>query len=408
MRISSNQIFLRGLNNMQTQQAQVLKLQQQLSSGKKIETPADDPIAAARIDLMKMRIDHAESLQQNRQSAEGTLRFEEGILSNSVAVLQRLRDLQIQAGNDGMSSTDREAIAVEASNLLEQLQGLANTQDSNGYYIFSGSKSNTQTITRSADQFFYNGDETRRYQDITSGLQIALSDTGQELFMRIANGNGDFSVRAHSNNGTISASSGSVFDRSAYVEDEYTLNIMENSAGEKVVMVTGANEGDVLPLSGDVDDAPLYQSGEAIRFNGLEITLRGNPDIGDGFTIAPSVNESVFSTVSRMVNNLRQPFDSSVDKARVQTENNQILEQLDNAFDTLLGVQADIGARLNQLDVADKINEDLIFISRNTLMQLENVDMAETAVALNLQMVYLQAAQQSFGKIQGLTVFNYL
>ena len=181
MRISNNQMFLSGLNSMLKQQNRLLELSQQLSTGKKIQTPADDPIAAARIDLMRQRIELSERLQSNRQAAEGTIRFEESILSSTVNVLQRLRELQVQAGNDSMSEADREALAKETENLLEQLQGLANTKDNHGYYIFSGSKTSTQPITRSGNIFSYNGDDTRRFQDITSGLQVALNDTGLDL-----------------------------------------------------------------------------------------------------------------------------------------------------------------------------------------------------------------------------------
>tara|TARA_B100000949_G_scaffold224851_1_gene228571 strand:- start:337 stop:1563 length:1227 start_codon:yes stop_codon:yes gene_type:complete len=408
MRISNNQMFLSGLNSMLKQQNRLLELSQQLSTGKKIQTPADDPIAAARIDLMRQRIELSERLQSNRQAAEGTIRFEESILSSTVNVLQRLRELQVQAGNDSMSEADREALAKETENLLEQLQGLANTKDNHGYYIFSGSKTSTQPITRSGNIFSYNGDDTRRFQDITSGLQVALNDTGLDLFMRIPDGNGVFSVSESGNAGTVSATSGSVIDSGAYVADDYTISIAQNTSGEQVVMVTGAISGNVIPPSGAVDDAPLYTSGNTVTFNGIEITLEGEPAVGDTFSISPAQNQSMFSTVSDMVTNLRQPFKSAIDKAHVQTENNQILEQLDSALDNILAYQADIGARLNQLDVADKINGDLILTSKDTLSKLEDADLVETKVAFDLQMVYLQLAQKSFSQIQGLSAFNFI
>ncbi|WED43985.1 flagellar hook-associated protein FlgL [Legionella cardiaca] len=411
MRISTNQIFTRGLNNMLAQQVETLKLQQQLSSQKKVQSPSDDPIAAAKIDLMKQRIHSTERLQQNRDAALGALNFEESTLSNIINVLQRVREIQVQAGNSSLSEADRKALGEEAQSLLGQLQGLANTQDSNGYYLFSGGKTATQAITRDVSgQFIYNGDETQRFQAISSGLNVAINDNGSDLFMRIINGNGYFTVgqTATPNVGSGSVNSGTVVDVTSYVPDDYTLQFALNSSNELVVMVNGLSTGNVIPPTGLPDDAPVYQEGATVTFNGIQVTINGNPAAGDAFAIKPAENESVFSTVDRMVKNLNRPFLTVTDKAVVSTENNQLLDQLDAALDNVLAYQAQLGARLNQLDVAEQVNGDLVQTSEETLSSLVDVNLAEVAVKLDLQRIYLQAAQQSFSRIQGLTVFNYI
>lgn len=410
MRISTAQIFLQGLNGVLSQQAETLKLQQQLSSQKKIQSPSDDPVSAAQIELMKQRIDSTENMQKNRESAVGALSFEESVMSNVINVLQRLRELQVQSGNTALSETDRNAMSEEAQNLLNQLLDLGNAQDSNGYYLFSGSKTSTQPFSLNAGQYIYNGDQTQRFQMISSGLEVPVNDNGSDVFMRIVNGNGTFTVSqtATPNTGTVTATTGSVVDPAAYVADNYTVNFVLNSLNQMVVMVTGASTGPVIPPTGLPDDAPLYQEGGTINFNGVQLTFDGMPKSGDSFAINPAKNESIFSTGARMVANFNRSFSTAADKAVVFTENNQLLEQLDSALSNILAFRAQVGARLNQLDVADKINGDVIEISQETLSTLENVNLAEAAVKLNLQQVYLQAAQQSFARIQGLTVFNYI
>lgn len=411
MRITGNQIFLRGLNNIMRQQVVTAKLQNEVSSGKKVQYPSDDPIAAAKIDLMNQRINYGQRLEKNRESAQGVLQFEESILSNSSTVLQRLRELQVQAGNGSMTDKDRKALADEARTLLDQLQGLANTQDSNGNYLFSGSKSTAQTITRDASgQYVYNGDQTQRFQPISSGLQTAVSDNGADLFMRIPNGNGRFTVAetATPNTGDVSATSGSVVNNAAYVVDDYTIQFVLNSQNQLVTMISGTTSGNVIPATGLPDDAPLYSSGSAITFNGMEVTLTGTPNPGDAFAIEPSSNESIFSTVNKMIANLNRPFTTPNDKARVQTENNQILEQLDTSLGHVLDFQAQVGARMNQLEVAENVNKDLIDISTQSLSQLEDVNMEEAIVQLNFQKMYLEIAQKTFVSIQGLSIFNYM
>ncbi|KTC74688.1 flagellar hook-associated protein FlgL [Legionella birminghamensis] len=411
MRISTNQIYRRGLDNILEQQLQVSKYQGQLSSGKKVQSPSDDPVAAAKISLMKRRIAATEQLQKNKEGTQAAVSLEEQILGNTVNVVQRIRELQVQAGNSALSDADRLSIAGEAQTLLNQLLDLSNSQDGNGYFMFSGGQTGTQAFARdSSGQFIYNGDDTQRFQSVTDSMKVALSDPGSDVFMRIRNGNGYFSISqtGSANTGSGVATSGSIVNSSSYVPDDYTLQFSLNSANQLVYMVSGASMGNVIPATGNPDDAPLYTEGEAISFNGLQFTISGMPNPGDDFSITPAKNESVFSTVQRMIDNLKHANVTPADKAAIQTENNQILDQLDSSLDNLLSFQAQTGTRLNQLGIVEKLNDDLLLISHTTLDGLENADLNEAAVNLNLQLIFLQAAQQSFARIQGLTVFNYL
>ena len=411
MRISSNQIYLQGLKNINNQQSRMLQLQQQLSSGKKIESASDDPIASVTINRMDQRIGFTEQLQNNRQSAEAALRTEENMLSNVVGVLQRLREIQVLGGNDALSQDDRKALAEEANNLLKQVQDLANGTDNNGSYLFSGSRTDIAPFTiDGSGNYIYNGDDTIRYQSITQNLRVALNDSGADVFMRIKDGNGRFSISqtGADNTGTAVMTSGSVVDESAYIEDDYTLSFATNTAGETVVMVSGAVSGNVIPPTGLPDDAPVYVEGQSVAFNGIQVEITGTPDAGDDFSIKPSKNQSLFSTIKRMVNNLQKTVTGPEDKAVIQTENNQLMEQIDTVIDHVVIHQTDMGARLNNLDVANRLNADLILSSEGVRSQLEDADIAELATELNRHLVFLQAAQQSFVRVQGLTIFNYL
>lgn len=410
MRISSNQIFYQGLNGMLTQQLEVLKIQQQLSSGKKFESPSDNPVAAATIDLMQHRMNWTGTMQRNSEAAISSLSFESSVLDNTVNVIQRLRELQVQGGNTALSEADRKASSAEVKNLLGQLQELGNTQDSNGYYLFSGGKSATEPFTKDiTGSYIYNGDETQRLQTISSGLDVAVNDNGNDIFMRIPNGNGFFTVsQLPGNTGTVAASTGNIVDPSSYVVDNYSINFALNSSNQLVVLVTGATSGNVLPPSGLPDDAPLYQDGISVDFNGMQISFVGVPQPGDSFSTKPSQNESIFSTAQRMFANLNHPFSTGAEKAAVQTENNQLMMQLDSALNNVLNYQAQVGARLNQLDMIAKVNDDVIQISLQTLDVAGSVNMDEAVVHLNLQMIYLEAAQKSFSKIEGLSLFNYI
>lgn len=411
MRISTSQIYERGLSSLLIQQERASKLQERLGSNLRVESPEDDPIATAQIELMNQRISTTEILQKNRQNAVSALSLEESVLSSTVSALQRLRELQVRAGDSSLSEDDRKSLVVEATNLLNQIRDYANFKDINGGYMFSGGQAATQPFTlNSSGQYVYNGDSTQRYQAVSGNLQMAINDTGDNIFMRVASGNGTFAVSSPTtpNTGTASVSAGSIVNPVAYVPDNYTMSFTLNTQGNLVVMVNGATTGNVIPASGLPDDAPVFQDGMAVTFNGMEMTLSGTPLAGDTFSITPSQNQSIFSTIQNMITNLSLPFDTAVAKAATYTDNNQLIAELDSAINNVLDYQSDVGARLNQLTFADDLNSNLILLSKDTLKKLQEIDPVAVATEYNLQLVNLQAAQQSFVRIQGLSVFNYM
>ena len=411
MRISTSGIYRHAVNAMQIQQEKTSKLQEQLSTGYRVRVPSDDPIAAAQIELMDQRISYTENLQHNVVSARGKLEFEEKVLEGSVGALQRLREIQVRAGDGALSDSDRKSLADEAQSLLNQLQGDANSKDSEGFYLFSGGRASTPAVSLNAfNQYVYNGDSTQRFQAITHSSQVAINDTGDAVYMGIPNGNGRFSISqtATPNTGTAVLSSGVVSNASAFVEDNYTVSFALNTQGDLVYLVNGTNSGNVIPASGLPDDAPLYKEGSTVSFNGIEVGVTGMPNAGDAFSIQPSHNESVFSIVQNMITNLNQPRTTATEKALVLTENNQLLNELDSALNHISNFQSDIGNRLNQLTRAETSNIELITTSKDTLKTLREIDPTEVAVEFNLQLINLQAAQKSYVSIMGMSIFNYI
>lgn len=401
MRISTNQIYERNLANMMAQNEKVMKLNNQLATGMRVNTPSDDPVASSQIELMNQRINLADLYQKNNKEIESNLNLEEGILGALVERIQSLQSLQIRAGNMSLNQEDRKALATEAQNILDQLVAEANTTGLTGEYIFAGSKANTAPISRvpNADSFTYtyNGDNKPRYQAISDSLQVAVSDPGDDLFMNIAAGNGSFSVKqtANPNNGSVAASGGEVPDPSQYIPGNYTIAI----SGNAVTVTDGGNN--------TVYNAP-YESGRSISFNGISINLSGNAEDGQTFSISSAKKESIFSTVQRMVDNLKVDMSTGAGKALIQTENDQILQQLDSALINFTTHRSDVGARLNQLETTRITTDNLSFISKEALKQLQEADPISVATQYNFQLVSLQAAQQSFIKIQNLSIFNYI
>ena len=129
MRLSSNTIYEAGTNLMLQQQESLIKIQQQLSTGKRILTPSDDPISSAQA----LNISGAAALNEqysvNRTSANASLSMEENVLRQVTSLLHDVRESVVSAGKPSYTDNDRRLLAIELRSQFESLVGLANTTD---------------------------------------------------------------------------------------------------------------------------------------------------------------------------------------------------------------------------------------------------------------------------------------
>lgn len=408
MRISTSQMQQQGVNAILDQQSALSKTQLQLSTGKRIVTPADDPSGAAQALELNKSIAEVDQYKTNADTAQLRVKLEDSVLDQVGTTLQRIRELTVQASNDSQTPDDRKAIAAEVKQRLGELVQYANSQDGNGEYLFGGLKSRTKPFTTAGTQVSYNGDQGQRSIQVGPDRQIPVTHSGFDIFMRISDGNGSFVTSgASANTGSGSISSGNVTDPTATTDYPYTISFGTNANGDKYYMVTGAG-GPVVPPSGLPADAPLYQSGSAIQFDGLEVSIKGEPDVTDTFTVSPSGNQSMFATVQNLTDALNAVGSDSASIAQFHTSVNNALTEIDTSLNNVLRVRAESGARMNSLDSEVNANASAKLDLQTALSQVQDLDYASAISKLNQQSVGLQAAQQSYVKIQGLSLFNYL
>ena len=263
MRISSSQLHAAAINTILSQQSALSNIQLQIATGRKILTPADDPAGAARV----LRLSQSESVtgqyEKNSDIAESRLRQEEATLTSATDLIQRVRELTIQANNDSQSNETRPLIAAEIRQRFAELLSIANTRDANNEYLFSGFQSQIQAFTENPDgSITYNGDEGQRFVQIGISRQVATGDSGAEVFGLVGSGNGEFINRPHAfNTGSGVINSNTIFDAAAYVEGDYTAVL-----GQQTPVVAGA-----LSFTDAIgtDDALEYQ----LSINGTSIPL---------------------------------------------------------------------------------------------------------------------------------------
>jgi len=401
MRMSTLGFSMGSLSAMMTQQSSLAKLQNQMALGLRVTTPADDPIAFVHIQELQRSQSESEQFAKNSTLAKNRLSLEEQAFVDTSNVMTRVRELVVQAGNTGtLSDADRASIATELAQRLDELQAIANRQDGNGEYLFSGYSTRTQPFSGgSGTPISYVADQGARQLQISTTQRIADSHNGHQVFVNIPEGNGTFSTGVNmGNTGSGAIDVGSVVDRASWVADDYAIRFTSPTAYE---ITDGAMPANVV-------QAGTYTAGSAITFNGVSVTVRGAPAAGDTFTVNRSRNESVFDTIGEVVDLLREPAGNATANAKLTSTLSGSLQQLDQATDHFLGVRAQVGTRLAALDSADASREAMDIDTASALSDLRDLDYAQALTKMNQQLVGLQAAQLSYSKISNLSLFNYL
>lgn len=301
MRISTSFIQQQSVDAMLRQQTELAKTQQQVSTGERIQSPSDDPVASVRILGIERDINLTEQYQNNADAAENKLNVNDGILKSAADILQRIRELAVQGLNDTNDGNARDAIAEEIRQLNETLVSLANSTDANGEYLFSGYQSNTQAFDPTT--YTYNGDSGQRNLRVGSGYLVEISEPGDQIF--------------------------------------------------------------------------------------ISTNLNGT-------------TQAIFQTIDDFVSALEN------DAVNTAPNNGDFLSNMDTALNQVYESRTKVGTRLNAIDQQRAVNESSIASLQNNLSQLKDLDYAEAITRLNQQAVGLQAAQQAYVKVQGLSLFNFI
>lgn len=402
IRISSQQIFSGGINRLQDLNSSLNQTQEQISTGKRVNKPSDDPVAAARILKLDQELSRIETYQRNAGLAENRLQQEESALAGSVDVIQRIRELTVQAGNGSLSPNDRKSISSEMKERIGQLANIANTRDASGEYIFSGFQGSTAAFGKDASgSWVYQGDEGQRVLEIDDGVTVPISDHGKGIYSSIP-----AAVFAEGDPGNAAAAridGIEVVDDgglSAVSPDDITITV-DTVAG--TVSAVNSRTGDPLTVT-----PTAYTSGESFEVAGVQATITDAGD-GDEFTLRPGEKQSVFATIENLIDGLDNIDKSSpAGQAAYDDLIAASLQNLDNAQESIVQKQTEIGGRLNAVDSTKSFLEDSSVYSEDIRSQLRDVDYAEAISNLSFQSFVLQAAQQSFAQVSQLSLFDRL
>ncbi|MGY2255356.1 flagellar hook-associated protein 3 [Pseudomonas reactans] len=309
MRISTQQYFETSSSKYTENYSAVVKAQEQASSGVRVQTAGDDPIAAARLLMLQQQKDMLGQFNGNITSLKNSLTNEESVLGSIHDALQAASTLALQAGGS-LSDADRKSIAGQIGAIEDQVLGLLNSKDSAGNYLFSGSKTSTPPYSRNSDgTYSYQGDETPLSLQVSDTLKVSAGDTGKSIMGGAVNSGRTQATWIASpivppatapvpNDNKVSVSAGLVTSGSDYntkfAEGQPYKLTFTSSTQYKVSDKNGNDITSELPGNGTFD--PTKEGNSTVSLRGVNFDIAVNlKDIGTGPEADALVKDRSFS-----------------------------------------------------------------------------------------------------------------
>lgn len=460
MRLSTQQLFQSGVSAMQRAQVDLNHTSMQMSTGRRILTPSDDPGGATQVMHFDAAIKNTDQFQRNIDFTRSKLQQEEGHLGTVENLLQQARELVVKGSNDTYDSEDRDIIATEIREIRDHLYAIGNSRDSNGEYLFSGTTSDNQPLVISDDgRVSYVGSQGQgalRELEVSATHRVAIGDTGAAIFMEVPEKSSlvakavvstdntteypgdlhiksadvaytDFALSQAGETFTVEfeypKASGKVTDGDVtYRVIDVDGNVINDEEGNPIEGTYGSVKTappDAMGLPADAPDPYVYYEEpdprQSIEFAGRTLELTGTPGDGDQIISEPVKELSVFDTLDRIAEafeNDGTPLADTV-AGRTKTEgvnivSAQVLNTLDARIDTVTTVRASIGIRLQTLDSQNNLNEEQLLNLKTARSEIQDLDYAEAISRFTLQQTALQAAQQTYTQVNRLSLFNFL
>ncbi|MFQ3250148.1 MAG: flagellar hook-associated protein 3 FlgL [Glaciecola sp.] len=408
MRVTTNLIYNQNLRNIDANQGNLVDIQQQLATGKKLLRPSDDPVGAAQVIRLTEELDKITQYQRNNDLTTNSLELQETALRSINDVVNRARVLTVQSGNGILTTQDRKAIGAEIEQIRNQVLDLMNTRNASGEYVFAGYQSSSQAFEfnpgATGDKVKFVGDDGENQIQISDSVKIQSTSSGksifQEVFARL-----NFDVTAQSpgveldtaridQQGSFDNFHKQNFDPVNAANNQYRFDVL---AGNQV-SVTNIGTGSVVSTQD-------FESGEPFRFAGMEFNFTASP--GDSLEI--NLNRPEKKNLAETLNDMFVALTSeSISEADFVKAIDNTLVGLDNGLEKMSLESSSIGARLNIAQSIRESNLDSEVTLQAARSSIEDVDYAKASTEFAKQETALQAAFQSFPRVSNLSLFNYI
>ncbi|QYK03969.1 flagellar hook-associated protein FlgL [Shewanella zhangzhouensis] len=401
MRISTSQMFTQNTNNILQKQTETAKLLEQLSSGKKVNTSGDDPVAALGIDNLNQQQALVDQFLKNIDYAKNHLGIAESKLGSAEELVTGLREQILRGVNGGLSPSERQMIADEMRGSLQELLNVANTRDESGNFMFSGFKTDTEPFAfDGAGNMIYSGDAGVRDAMISRGIAMGTNVPGDMAFMTSPNALGDYAVNYLSTQaGDFKVQSAAITNPAAHVEDTYTFNFIDNGTGGVNLEVRDSANGLVTTVNN-------FDATNPVSFNGIDVKLEGTPAAGDSIALAPQAEVSIFDTINKAITLIED--DSRMNSPAGIAELAQLLNDTDSGLNQLSTARSVAGNNLKSLESYAGRHAEEQVVNTSALSLLEDLDYATAISEFEKQQLALNAVSNVFSRVGSVSLFDYL
>ena len=425
MQVSTKLFNQQQLQQFSSTTEELQNLQNKISTGQNILKASDDPIGSVQLSGLNVIKGQIEQFERNVNSASDRITLLDKNLENLGSVMVRAQELVIQASSDTLGASDREAIALEVDEMKKEILSLANAQDSNGSFLFSGYKTYTTPFVEDiSGKINYKGDRGLSSLSISESRVIETTLDGGTLFQSVKNSSGKnisiFLMLEDISNSIRSASGGVEAVKSTGTAE---LTFQNKNPGTWTFDITG-NLG-TQTISSEITGEDPSEFVKQINLSSTGITATINDD-GKTIKLTDSTNGpiqiknlSVYGINSAQKDPTSfftvQPQDgagNSIGKLQKLFDNNQLpSKQIDNISSTQVHISNNrgaVGARSNSLLRQTDLLADRRLAVEKDVSEINDADLAELVTNLQSMLTGMQASQQSFVKISQLNLFDYL
>ncbi len=402
MRITSRELHRNMLYVINDRYGDLANLQNQLSTGKRLQRPSDDPIDVANTLKLQTKSKELTQFKKNINDSLGFMGVAETAMESMNTLLQRVRELAIQAASDTMSASERAYINQETSQLFRQCISLVNTQYK-GDYIFNGAQTKIPPYLFETSA----SSTTEDYQNLRmASFDASAAAIGDTVQIRNAFDNspvtsiipGSFELQI----------AGTAFTENVDYQIDYEAGTMTILNGALLINATPGNPAydisqvnlnfEYLGIGVDIYGQEVSSNGVVSREIESNITMQINIPAEEMLTDT-STGNTLIGMMIRFGQNLLRNNNAGIESA---------ITEIDTVFNSVLSAQSKNGSRINRLETTLTRNENQYSETISLQSELEDAEMAETISKFMVTQNVYNAALQSAAKIIQPSLANFL
>lgn len=410
-RLGTANMYDNALRNLGARQTSLSTLQENLTSGKRVVRASDDPVSAAQAERAINRLARIQTEQRALETQRNAIAQAESSLGDAVDLVQKFRELVVNAGDGTLTPNDRTTIANQLQSLREQLSEVANRKDTNGIPLLGALGSALAPflgpLSTTPDYRF----DGLPGQEASSGVAIPGTLDGDATFMFDPQRDGVYTadVSAIPSSRFLNTTAIKPVDPSLVTGDSYTITFSAVGPGATpgtttatytlTNTTTGAVSAPVV-VPDYASDKPMTISVAGVP--GLTFDIKGNPANGDTITLKPSA--SMFSSMDAAIKGIRNAPDSNAAAQAV----GQALGNMDIGLERIHNMRGYAGELLNRADRITGDQDKRSIQLEGDRSRAEDLDMIKGISDFQNQQVGYEAALKSYAQVQKLSLFNFI